>query len=286
MARSQTPHRLSTGSVATENGSQGCSGWWRTLLVVEDQRRRKGRQREGRRPPGARRSPTATAVLPVLDRRGLSTKAFAPALAECFGSEAGLSASTLQRLTRAGSAEWAAFPQRDLSPVDDVSLWADGVPCPSRLEQERLGCLVLVGGRADGRPARVAVSDGYRESRAPWSELLHDLKRRGRRAPVLAPFDGPAEPGGHLRTTTASESTCATVRLRTNQTTGAGSRTAGLAMTSTLLTAAPARWRCVNAPQPGRARSRGGDLRGWLAGLSSAKTSGTPREHHRPFHNS
>jgi hypothetical protein len=40
----------------------------------------------------------------------------------------------------------------------------------------------------------------------------------------------------------------ATVRLRTRKTTGAGSRTAGLAMAYKLLAAAQARWRCVNAP--------------------------------------
>ena len=65
---------------------------------------------------------------------------------------------------------------------------------------------------------------------------------------LLAHFDLPAEHWVHLRTTNAIESTFATVRLRTNKTKGAGSRTAGLAMAYTLLTAAQARWRSVNAP--------------------------------------
>ncbi len=65
--------------------------------------------REGRRftnailPPWARRPPKVTEVLPVLYLRGISTKDFEPALAEFLGSEAGLSASTIQRLTR----EWS-----------------------------------------------------------------------------------------------------------------------------------------------------------------------------------
>jgi hypothetical protein len=90
-------------------------------------------RREGRRftsailPPWARRSPKVTEVLPVLYLRGISTKDFEPALAEFFGSEAGLSASTIQRLTREWSQEWAAFQQRDLNHVDYVYLWADGV---------------------------------------------------------------------------------------------------------------------------------------------------------------
>src|SRR5207244_13471033 len=86
-------------------------------------------RREGRRftsailPPWARRSPKVTEVLPVLYLRGISTKDFEPALAEFFGSEAGLSASTIQRLTREWGEQLAAFQQRDLSQVDYVYLW-------------------------------------------------------------------------------------------------------------------------------------------------------------------
>jgi len=107
-------------------------------------------RREGRRftsailPPWARRSPKVTEVLPVLYLRGISTKDFEPALAEFFGSEAGLSASTIQRLTREWSHELATFQQRDLSQVDFVYLWADGVHFNIRLEHERLCCLVVI----------------------------------------------------------------------------------------------------------------------------------------------
>ena len=140
-----------------------------------------------------------TEVPPVLYLRGLSTKDFEPALAEFFGSEAGLSASTIQRLTREWSAEWAAFQQRDLSQVDYVYLSADGLHVNIRLEQDRLCCLVLIGVRADGHKELVAVSDGYRESTESWSELLRDLKRRGMRAPVLAIGDGALGFWGALR---------------------------------------------------------------------------------------
>ncbi len=90
-------------------------------------------------PPWARRSPKVTEVLPVLYLRGISTKDFVPALAEFFGSEAGLSASAVQRLSREWSQELEEFKQRDLSQVDYVYLWADGVvrheaPC------NRVGC--------------------------------------------------------------------------------------------------------------------------------------------------
>jgi transposase-like protein len=141
-------------------------------------------------PPWARRSPKVSEVLPVLYLRGVSTKDFVPALAEFFGSEAGLSASTVQRLTREWSQGLDAFRRRDLSQVDYVYLWADGVHFNIRLEEDRLCCLVLVGVRADGRKELIAVGDGYRESEDSWAEVLRDLKRRGMRAPVLAVGDG------------------------------------------------------------------------------------------------
>ena len=150
-------------------------------------------------PPWARRSPKVTEVLPVLYLRGISSKDFVPALAEFFGSEAGLSASTIQRLTREWSQELKEFEQRDLSQVDYVYLWADGVHFNIRLEEDRLCCLVLIGVRADGRKELVAVGDGFRESADSWAEVLRDLKRRGMRAPVLAIGDGALGFWGALR---------------------------------------------------------------------------------------
>src|SRR3989475_2257686 len=162
-------------------------------------------RREGRRftsailPPWARRSPKVTEVLPVLYLRGISTKDFEPALAEFFGSEAGLSASTIQRLTREWGQQLKEFEQRDLSQLDYVYLWADGVHFNIRLEEDRLCCLVLIGVRADGRKELGAVGDGFRESEDSWAEVLRDLKRRGMRAPVLAIGDGALGFWGALR---------------------------------------------------------------------------------------
>jgi len=65
---------------------------------------------------------------------------------------------------------------------------------------------------------------------------------------MLTFFDFPAEHWRHLRTTNPIESTFATVKARTKQTKGAGSRKAGLAMAWKLLMAAQQRWRRVNAP--------------------------------------
>jgi len=65
---------------------------------------------------------------------------------------------------------------------------------------------------------------------------------------MLTLFDFPAEHWIHLRTTNPIESAFATVKSRTRQTKGAGSRKAGLALASKLILAAQERWRKVNAP--------------------------------------
>jgi len=142
-------------------------------------------------PPYARRSPKVAEVLPLLYLHGLSTKDFVPALAEFFGTAAGLSAAAITRLTTSWSAERETFMGRDLSGVDYVYVWVDGVHFNVRLgDDDRLCVLVMVGVRTDGTKELVAIADGYRESTESWAELLRDCKRRGMRAPVLAVGDG------------------------------------------------------------------------------------------------
>lgn len=142
-------------------------------------------------PPYMRRSPKVTEVLPLLYLHGLSSGDFVPALEEFFGTEAGLSASTITRLTEQWQQEREHFMRRDLSGRDHVYVWVDGIHTGVRLGgDDRLCCLVVVGARPDGTKELVALSDGYRESEESWAELLRDLKKRGMRAPELAVGDG------------------------------------------------------------------------------------------------
>src|SRR5215216_3405220 len=159
--------------------------------------RRVGEDGERRRfksvilPPYMRRSPKVTEVLPLLYLHGLSSADFIPALEEFFGSEAGLSAATITRLTERWQSERESFMSRDLSRRDYVYVWVDGIHTGVRLGQdERLCSLVMVGARLDGAKELVAIQDGYRESTESWAEFLRDLKKRGMRAPVLAVGDG------------------------------------------------------------------------------------------------
>jgi transposase-like protein len=141
-------------------------------------------------PKYARRSPKVADVLPVLYLRGLSTGDFAPALAEFFGTDAGLSATSITRLLETWGDEYTAFESRDLAGSDYVYVWADGVHFRIRLEEDRLCCLVVIGVRADGSKELLACSDGYRESTESWADVLRDLKARGMTAPAVAVGDG------------------------------------------------------------------------------------------------
>jgi putative transposase len=141
-------------------------------------------------PAWARKSAQMTEVLPLLYLHGLSTSDFGPALEQFLGSSAGLSATTITRLTSQWQDEAKTFGQRDLSGTDYVYLWVDGIHLKVRLEQEKLCLLVMIGVRSDGRKELVALADGYRESTESWADLLRDCRRRGMTAPVLAVGDG------------------------------------------------------------------------------------------------
>ena len=142
-------------------------------------------------PPYMRRSPKVSEVLPLLYPHGLSSGDFEPALGEFFGSESGLSAKSITRLTEQWRTERESFMERDLSGVDYVYVWVDGIHTGVRLGADgRLCSLVMIGVRVDGTKELVAVSDGYRESTESWACLLRNLNKRGMRAPELAVGDG------------------------------------------------------------------------------------------------
>ena len=126
----------------------------------------------------------------MLCLHGLSSGDFVPALGEFLVSSAGLSPAVITKLTETWKAEQRAFAVRDLSSVDYVYLWADGIHVNIRLQEHKLCLLVMIGVRSDGRKELIALADGYRESAESRADLLRDCSRRGMRAPVLAVGDG------------------------------------------------------------------------------------------------
>ena len=141
-------------------------------------------------PAWSRKSPRVAEVLPLLYLHGLSSSDFGPALEQFLGSDQGLSAATITRLTTQWQDDARAFGTRSLADSDYVYVWVDGIHLKVRLEADKVCLLVVIGVRADGRKELVALADGFRESAESWADLLRDAKRRGMTAPVLAVGDG------------------------------------------------------------------------------------------------
>ncbi len=103
----------------------------------------------------------------------------------------GLPATAIARLKAAWAEEYERWLRRDLSAKRYVYFWADGVYFQPRLEHDKQCLLVIIGADEIGNKDVVGLSDGYRESKQSWLELLLDLKRRGLIvSPRLATGDG------------------------------------------------------------------------------------------------
>lgn len=143
-------------------------------------------------PPYLRRSRNIEELLPVLYLCGISSGNFGVALEAILGPGApGLSSNTICRLKGSWEEEHEQWRRRRLDERHYVYLWADGIYCRVRGEDEKQCLLVLVGAREDGRKELVAIESGYREDELSWKRVLLDLKDRGMTIPpLLAVGDG------------------------------------------------------------------------------------------------
>ena len=135
-------------------------------------------------PPYVRKAQRVEAALPWLYLRGISTGDMQEALSVLLGDEAqGLSPAVVSRLKAEWAEAYAAWNRRDLSDEHSVYVWADGIYSTLRGEDDRLCLLVLIGVNEQGEKRLLALSDGYRESKASWLAILQDLRARGLNAP-------------------------------------------------------------------------------------------------------
>lgn len=137
-----------------------------------------------------RRTPDVATLLPELYLHGLSSGDFTLALRGLLGDGAPLSASSVQRLTEDWQRDYAQWRRRDLSTLEPVYVWADGIYVKAGLESTKAALLVLIAALADGTKVVLAVESGHRESAASWAEILRDLTARGLRAPACVVGDG------------------------------------------------------------------------------------------------
>ena len=137
-----------------------------------------------------RRSQTQARLLARLYLEGLSSGDFEPVFRALVGSTAALSPNSILRLKQEWAQEYQLWRAR---PLTDryVYLFADGIYLKAGLEHEKTVLLVVIGVAADGRKERLAIEEGYRESRESWAGVLRSLRERGlTEPPLLAVGDG------------------------------------------------------------------------------------------------
>jgi transposase-like protein len=86
--------------------------------------------------------------------------------------------------------EYEEWKRQDMSSLEVVYQWADGIYVKAGLERDKAALLVIIGGLTDGRKVLLACENGYRESKDSWSAILRNLKMRGLSLGRLTIADG------------------------------------------------------------------------------------------------
>ncbi|MEK7996149.1 MAG: IS256 family transposase [Planctomycetota bacterium] len=141
-------------------------------------------------PAYKRLSPQVLAILPHLYSEGLSTRDFQRALAPLMDASH-LSASSISRANRQIYQSFANWRKRDLSDLDIVYLFLDGISLKIRIADKGHDMVLVAHGitRA-GHRVLVGLALGPTETGAAWKALLQDLVGRGLKMPFLVITDG------------------------------------------------------------------------------------------------
>lgn len=137
-----------------------------------------------------RKSKELGEMLPELYLHGLSSGDFELALRGLLGDGAPLSASSIQRLKAKWELEYDAWKKQDLSSLETVYFWADGIYVKAGIEDRKSALLVIIAALSNGEKHVVACESGERESKESWLKILRDLKARGLKFPKLSVADG------------------------------------------------------------------------------------------------
>lgn len=137
-----------------------------------------------------RRSKEIGAALPELYLHGMAQGDFELALRGLLGEGAPLSAASIQRLKAKWKIEYEQWRSTDLSEVEVVYWWADGIYVKAGLEKDKSALLVIVTALTNGKKKILACEGGYRESKESWLGVLRNLRDRGLKFPRLTVADG------------------------------------------------------------------------------------------------
>ena len=142
-------------------------------------------------PKYLRRSTSIDAWAAFAYLKGISEADVAGVLEVVLGEGAKkLTPAVLGALKQSWTTQFHEWRVRDLSDMNLVYLYADGVYQKVRGDHPKVCVLVLMGVDEDGEKHLLALDDGVRESTQSWRELLLDAKSRGLNAPQLAIGDG------------------------------------------------------------------------------------------------
>ena len=137
-----------------------------------------------------RRTQEVGTMLPELYLHGLSTGDFELALRGLLGEGAPLSASSIQRLKARFELEYKTWTTRDLSELEVVYWWADGLYVKAGIADRKSALLTIVGALTTGEKIVLACESGERESKDSWLTVLRSLRERGLKFPRLTVADG------------------------------------------------------------------------------------------------
>ena len=137
-----------------------------------------------------RRTQAVGTMLPELYLHGLSTGDFELARRGLLGESAPLSARSIHRLKARFELEYEAWKTRDLSGLEVVYWWADGLYVKAGIEARKSALLTIVGALTTGDKVVLACESGERESKESWLKILRGRKDRGLTFPPLPVADG------------------------------------------------------------------------------------------------
>ena len=137
-----------------------------------------------------RRSDRLTALIPQLYVKGLSTRDIEAALTDAL-EVAGVSKSTVSVLCKQLHQDFERWQNRDLSDVELLYLFCDGIYLRLRPEDPKaVAVLCAYGIKSDGRKVLLHLAVGDKESTVCWKNFFEDMKHRGLKQPLLVVIDG------------------------------------------------------------------------------------------------
>jgi putative transposase len=138
------------------------------------------------------RSQRLRQLIPMLYVKGMSQRDVEVALVEALGVEQ-TGRTVIAEVCKQLRPVFRNWQQRDLSAVELVYLFLDGIYLKLRPEDRRAAAVLCAYGiLADGQKVLLHLEIGDKESTTCWETFLEDMKRRGLKAPLMTILDGNA----------------------------------------------------------------------------------------------